>query len=298
MSHFVEIAVLLGVGWWLRRRRVFGAEAAEVLGDFVIYVALPALILVGVPELEFAPELAVLAVLPWVVLGVAAAAVLGLSRLLGWSRETTGALLLLVPLGNTSFVGFPMIHALFGSEFIPLAVIYDQSGSFLTLVTYGTFVLAAYGGAERPTVRGVLSRIVRFPPFLALLGAVVLAWTGTPTPLRDALQHIGDSLVPVIMVAVGTRLELRPPGDVVGPLAVGLGLKLVAIPLLALAACTALGLDGDPTRIAVFEAGMPPMITAGILAMQADLAPRLSAAMIGFGIVLSLVTLPLLGTLL
>ena len=36
-----------------------------------------------------------------------------------------------------------------------------------------------------------------------LLLALVLAWTGAPAWIDDALGHIGDSLVPVIMVAVG-----------------------------------------------------------------------------------------------
>lgn len=292
MAHLFEIVVLLAAGWCLRRARVFGDSAADVLGNFVVYVALPAVILVDVPKLTFSSELLVLAVVPWVLLALAAGVVLLLSRWLQWSRETTGALLLLVPLGNTSFVGFPMIHALLGPEFVAYGVVYDQVGSFLSLATYGSFVLAVYAGTDRPTVGGVTRALSRFPPFLALLLALVLAWTGSPAWIDAALGHIGDSLVPVIMVAVGTRLELRPPGDVVAPLSIGLGLKLVALPAVLITAARLLGLDGDATRVALFEASMPPMITAGILAMQADVAPRLAAAMIGYGVLLCLLTLP------
>jgi len=38
---------------------------------------------------------------------------------------------------------------------------------------------------------------------------------------------------------------------------------------------------------------MPSMITAGALAAAAGLAPELAAALVGYGIVLSLATLPL-----
>jgi predicted permease len=38
---------------------------------------------------------------------------------------------------------------------------------------------------------------------------------------------------------------------------------------------------------------MPPMITAGALAISHNLVPRLAAAMVGFGLLLSLLTLPL-----
>ena len=37
---------------------------------------------------------------------------------------------------------------------------------------------------------------------------------------------------------------------------------------------------------------MPTMITAGALAIAHNLAPRLAAALVGYGILLSLLTLP------
>ena len=68
--------------------------------------------------------------------------------------------------------------------------------------------------------------------------------------------------------------------------------KLLLMPLAVLAGCLALGLSGKAVQVSVFEAAMPPMITAGALAMMAGLAPRLIAALVGFGLLLSFVTLP------
>ena len=51
--------------------------------------------------------------------------------------------------------------------------------------------------------------------------------------------------------------------------------------------------DAAPTaasRVSVIEAAMPPMIGAGIVAAQANLAPRLVSVMVGVGIPLGLVT--------
>ena len=46
-------------------------------------------------------------------------------------------------------------------------------------------------------------------------------------------------------------------------------------------------------RATVLEAAMPPMVTAGALAIAQQLAPRLAAAMVGYSLLLSLLTLPL-----
>jgi len=47
---------------------------------------------------------------------------------------------------------------------------------------------------------------------------------------------------------------------------------------------------GMATRVSVIEAAMPPMIGAGIVAAQANLAPRLVSLMAGVGIPLGICT--------
>jgi predicted permease len=54
-----------------------------------------------------------------------------------------------------------------------------------------------------------------------------------------------------------------------------------------------LGLRGETARATVLEAAMPPMVAAGALAIAQQLAPRLAAAMVGYSLLLSLLTLPL-----
>lgn len=93
------------------------------------------------------------------------------------------------------------------------------------------------------------------------------------------------------------KLQLRPPRQW-GALGFGLAVKLVVLPLVALVLVRLLGTPALPAEVAVLEAGMPTMITAGALAMLAGLAPELAAALVGYGIVLSLATVPAWATLL
>ncbi|PLX46814.1 MAG: hypothetical protein C0613_16110 [Desulfobulbaceae bacterium] len=291
MSNFLLIFICLGAGMLLQRRRDMPESAALALNLYVIYMALPALVLAQMPKLTFSTDLLVPIVMPWAMLAVGAFLVLLGRRLFHWSREVTGCLLLCVPLGNTSFLGIPMVTAFFGADMVPYAVIYDQLGSFIALSTYGTLVLASYQEGSRPQLKAIVTKIVTFPPFLALVLAFALLPYDYPAALAATLERIGASLVPVVMVAVGLQLKIRLPGPYVVPFGHGLLVKLVVAPLLALFACKALGLESDAARIAVFEAGMPPMVTAGALALAAGLATELAAALVGWGIVISFVTL-------
>ena len=54
-----------------------------------------------------------------------------------------------------------------------LAVVYDQLGSFLILSTYGLFVVTRFSGGGKPTFGAVAFRVIRFPPFIALVLALV-----------------------------------------------------------------------------------------------------------------------------
>ncbi|MCI5131016.1 MAG: AEC family transporter, partial [Candidatus Electrothrix sp. EH2] len=94
------------------------------------------------------------------------------------------------------------------------------------------------------------------------------------------------------------QLTLQLNKQLVSQLSIGLGIKLIIAPLTALLACKLLGLEGEPVQVSIFEAGMPPMVSAGALAILANLSPALTAALVGIGIILSFATLPLLYQLL
>jgi predicted permease len=72
-----------------------------------------------------------------------------------------------------------------------------------------------------------------------------------------------------------------------------LGWKLLLAPLVIWLAALATGMSDAILTIAVLEAAMAPLISAAILAEQNDLEPQLANTVLGFGIVLSLVTVPL-----
>jgi predicted permease len=290
---FALILSMLALGLVFQRLRVFPDNAAEVLNKVVLYVCLPASVLLYAPRLVLGPEVLAVAAVPWLLL-VATVALVSLgTRALGLRRDEHAVLLLCVALGNTSFLGYPLVRALLGEAALPYAVIYDQFGAFLILSTFGLYVLARYGGDAKPTPGSMARRIASFPPFLALVFGLTLMPERPPGWIAAGLQHLADALLPLVVLAIGLSLKLRLPRNELKPLAMGLALKLAVMPLLALAVAPLLGLEGIARDAVVLESAMPPMVTAAALAISHRLAPALAAALVGYGILLSLVTLPL-----
>ena len=292
VDAFALILLLLGLGMLFARLRVFSEDASQTLNQVVLYLCLPAAVLTYVPRLHFEARLLGLAATPWLLMLATWALVALGSRLLRLDRARQGVLLLCVALGNTSFIGYPMVRALLGEDALPYAVVYDQFGTFVLLSTFGLYVLAAYGGDSRPGVRQMLARVLRFPPMWALVLALTLMPEQPPHWVAAALKTLADAMLPLVMLAVGLSIQLRLPREELPALGYGLLLKLVLLPALAWPLALAFGLQGAALEVNVLESAMPTMITAAGLAMMQGLAPRLAAALVAYGIVLSLLTLP------
>jgi predicted permease len=236
----------------------------------------------------------VLVLSPWATLVVGVLASWLVARAFHLSRPVLGALLLCVPLGNTSFLGLPLLAALRGPDAVRYGLLYDQAGSFLILSTYGLVVLARFTGDTPPSAATLATRVITFPPFVALVLALLVSALHVPIPeaLMGVLSRVGDTLVPLAMFAVGMRLRLRPPADRAA-LWSGLAIKMLLLPACTYLFVRAIGSTGLAAEVAVLEAAMPPMLTACALASVAGLAPELCAALAGYGIVLAFVLVPL-----
>ena len=310
MGGFAIVLGFLLLGVILQKLALLPASTANRLIQYVLYVAMPAMVLLHLPQLQVDASLWVPLITPWAMLILSMLSVVVLTRLLGWSREVMGALLIVVPLGNTSFLGFPIVRSFYGDAGLAYAVLYDQFGSFIGLAVVATTLAAIFAHpanrqqpgsttqvqtSGRPPLAQIAKKVLTFPPFIALLVALWILTSDSQYPdwLAQLLNALGLTLVPAVMVAVGLQLHFRVPRNDLSPFIASLALKLLVLPLIAFVAMWILPVEGLAVRVSLLEAAMPPMITAGAIAMAAGLKPRLVSAIIGYGVVCSAVTIPI-----
>jgi hypothetical protein len=298
MENFILIVLALGIGYGFNRLHIFPEESANILNKFVIFISLPAMILLQIPKLTLSMDILIPVIIAWVVMTVTAILTLFISKKLHFSKEVTGALMLVAVLTNSSFLGIPVINAYLGDEALPFILVYDQMGTFLALATYGIFVVAYYSNQSEINVRIMVVKILTFPPFVSLIIALFFIGTPFPETISKVLLMLGNTIVPIALVAVGLQLQLKLPGHEIKPFAVALFIKLLIAPLIALAIVAMAGWTNLAANVSVMEAGMAPMITAGAMASLSGLAPRLSSAIVGYGILLSFLSTALLFKLL
>lgn len=290
MENFILIVMAIIIGYGLNRLRIFPEDAADILNKFVIFISLPAMILLQIPKLTFSMDVMIPVIVAWTVIIVTASLTLFVSNLLRFSKEVTGALMLVAVLTNSSFLGIPIIHAYMGDESLPFILVYDQLGTFLALATYGIFVSAYYSNKSEINVQIMAVKILTFPPFISLVLALFFIGTPFPEEILKVLATLANTIVPLALVAVGLQLQLKLPGHEIKPFGIALFIKLVIAPMIALAIVKLAGWTNLAADVSVMEAGMAPMITAGAMASLSGLAPRLSSAIVGYGILISFLT--------
>jgi malate permease and related proteins len=292
MSNIILLVACLLSGMAIGRMKRFPPDAHLSFNAFILHISLPALILLQIHHLHLRPDVLYSIGMPWMLFVTGCGFFWSLGHAMRFSTATTGGLMLVGGLANTSFVGLPMIEAFYGRSGIATGILIDQLGTYLVLSTLGIIVavLCSHGSA-RATM--VLRRIVSFPPLIALVLSLAVMQFDYPVWLTDVLRSLGGTLAPLALVSVGLQLRLDKFRGNVSALATGLTFKLLIGPaLVTVLYVWWLHARGQAIQITLFESAMGPQIGGAIVAIQHDLNPTLITLMVGIGITLSFVTLP------
>ena len=290
MENFILILLAITVGYIIQRLNIFSKEAATILNQFAIYISLPAMILLQVPKLTFSIESLIPIIIAWSVMIISAVLILIISKFFSFSKEITGSLMLVSILTNSSFLGIPIINAYMGESALPYILVYDQLGTFIAFSIYGTFIVSFYTSKKEINFKIFTLKVLTSPPLIALAVALLLMGVEFHPVISKVLSSFANTIVPIALVAVGLQLQFKLPREDLKPFSVALFIKLLIAPIIAIIICKIFDWNNQASIVSIMEAGMAPMITAGAIASMAGLAPRLSSAIVGYGILISFVT--------
>lgn len=290
MTGVIIATGCLFLGLILQKTPSFPSEkASSWVQAYLIKIVLPALALLYIPDIK--PTWSLLIpissawltfLLSWIIFGT-------LGKKFKWGRNTTGCMIIVAGLANTSFLGFPVIEGLYGKEGLPTALLIDQGGSFLIVSSLSILVGSLYGDHSESLVKVPL-KILKFPPFGFLIGTLLMSifQLKTPEPLIPLLQLIGKTMPPMALLAIGLKFSVDMDSLASRFFWYGLGYRLVLAPLVVwLVYRNLLPPDSLDLKVTVLESGMAPMITGSIVAMQFGLHPKLATLLSGLGMPIS-----------
>ena len=207
----VPFFALVLAGWLAARRGVLPESAIPGLNAYVLYFALPCLLLrfgINTPVLELLNPFVLLVYLLCALLVVFFTIAVSLNAQVGLKDAAFGALVAAFP--NTGFMGVPLLVALLGPAAAGPVICTMLADLFVTsslCIALSQLQGAGEHGARTAALRAVRGALSNPLPWAIALGALLsVTATKLPGPLDTVVRLLADSATPVALFTIGAVL--------------------------------------------------------------------------------------------
>ena len=290
LDPVLPIAIYLLFGYLFK---IIFQDNSKQLVDFIIYFSLPAIVFSKIYPLELDTKIL------WLILMFMAIIFFNLflsycvGKMMRLNRVTLATFMIMATFGNTSFIGFSYIDAFYGQDYIVYGVIYDIFGSFLLLVSVGMIIIT-WGSGRKNSILNISKSIFLFPPMIIFFITIFAKNFEVPKFIIYTSQNLGSTLVPIAMIAIGMKLELKHIFSRLHIVIVAVVLKMLIVPIIILFTFKYFyGVDETWVKVTLIEVAMPPMTMAAVLAIKGGLDEKIAINSLVLGVIVSLFTITL-----
>ena len=290
LDPVLPIAIYLLFGYLFK---IIFQDNSKQIVDFIIYFSLPAIVFSKIYPLQLDTKIL------WLILMFMAIIFFNLflsycvGKMMRLNRVTLATFMIMATFGNTSFIGFSYIDAFYGQDYIVYGVIYDIFGSFLLLVSVGMIIIT-WGSGRKNSILNISKSIFLFPPMIIFFITIFSKNFEVPKFIIYTSQNLGSTLVPIAMIAIGMKLELKHIFSRLHIVTVAVVLKMLIVPIIILFTFKYFyGVDETWVKVTLIEVAMPPMTMAAVLAIKGGLDEKIAINSLVLGVIVSLFTITL-----
>ena len=292
------LVLLIAAGYVAVSTKIVDPRATRGLSGLLINITIPALIVASMqvpftPERLVGAETLVLATAVLYVFSFALAWVVSKAMRVPAAEE--GVLQFAIVFGNVGFMGFPVALTLFGEESLFYVAIFNLVFNVLVFSVGIAMLTGEREGGFDPRLLanpGIAASVVGLALFL---GSVEI-----PAPFIDAIGLLGGVTTPLAMIIVGAMLATFPAREMVGDWRIWAtsAVLLLAVPVAYCYLFSPVFSDPLVNGVMITMAAMPAAANTAIFAEQYGADARLASQIVFVSTIGSLVTIPLMTTVL
>lgn len=300
LKLYLPLVLWVGLGIFLGRHLPSGI--LDRLGKFLFWIGVPISIIAFLQQTQLSGTVWVAPAIAWV------AILLGAGLGWGWiclsnahackfgqglhPKASQGSFLLAAMVGNTGYLGYPIILTLVGPEYFAWALFYDLLGTMLG--AYGLGVIVAARFSQATSTKWQLLQALLINPGLASFGVGLgLRAIALPPFLERGLILCAWTMLALSLLLMGMRLSQIHSWKSLRQGAVSLSIKMLIVPLLVGLLLPLIGITGVPQLVIVLQMAMPPAFATLVIAEAYDLDRNMAVSTLAAGSGAILVTLPL-----
>ena len=288
---------LIALGVIGGKSRLFPESAVNGLNNFVLYVAVPALLFRTIVRAQPLDNLNLDVAYAYylgsfAVLGTAMLCGRGVFRLRDGEQASFA---MGTMFANTSLLGIPIVFATFGETgLVPLMVIITFhslvfSTIFFTLHDLGKAGAVGWAGTVRLAGRSIVTNPVIIAIFVGFVWSVL--GLGLPGPISTIIDMLADATIPAALFALGAVLAGFKVAGNIPQASVMAGCKLIVHPLVVFAvARTLFDLSHLELAVVTITAGLPGGLMVFLIAQSYGVYVARAASSLVIGTAGSLIT--------
>jgi len=295
LELYVKLVGLVLVGFILGRK--LPTTVPHYLGQILFWVGVPISIVAFLREADLSGQI-------WIAPAIAYLAIL-LGAFLAWlgikgqayftntipQQSTQGSLILAAMVGNTGYLGFPIILAVVGREYFAWALFYDLLGSLFGAYALGV-MLASYFGSSVTSFWQIARTILINPALWSFGFGLLFRQVTIPTVVEFCLEKLAWSTVALSLMLIGMRLSRLNSWHSLPQAGMSLVIKMLLVPLILGSTLPIFGVTGSAAQVVVLQMAMPPAFATLVIAETFNLDRDLAVTALAAGAIVLLITLP------
>ena len=304
VTHQVFILIILGiVGVIASKTGLINEPVKQGLSGIIFNITLPLLILISLSNLELTSEVLFngMLVILFSFLALALLFITGTisSRIMSLNRRATTIHVVHTMFGNIIFLGFPLIHALFGNKGLLFAMLFHLCSNTAQW-TLGVYLLAT---EQNQNILVGLKKLINPNTLAFFLGLLFMSlnWS-IPVVFEKSLGGLGNTSLYLSMLYIGAVLSETKLQSLIGKFRVFILSinKLVLSPVLILLIISVIlnitgwEMDNIALSVIIMQSAMPCMVVIIIMAKKYGADDVHASQNVLTSTLLSVFTLPLI----
>ncbi len=292
------LVLLIAAGYAAVSTKIMDPRATRGLSGLLVNVTIPALIIASMqvpitPARLTGAEILFFATVMFFAFSFAVAR--ATSRVIPMAPSERGVFQFAIVFGNVGFMGFPVARALLGSESLFYVAIFNLVFNVLAFSVGIAMLTRGRGERFDPWLLANPGIAASVAGFLLFLGSV-----GIPSPFIDAIDLLGGVTTPLAMIVIGAMIATFPAREMIGDWRIWAASAVLLLAIPAAYCCLFSAIFADPlvNGVMITMAAMPAAANTAIFAEQYGANARLASQIVFVSTIGSLVTIPLVMTVL
>ncbi len=292
----LPIFLIIFSGWLLKKFRVVTDDWIHILNNFAYYVALPALIVGSFWEIDFSSSAS------WKTVFLSLLIIFSFSLLIfifllftKISKNLKATILLGATVGNTLYIGPPLVEFGFGKEYLASGVLVGTVYLIIPLLI--VISLIQYWYCREHCFRGEIIGFIKNPLVISAFVGIILSFLkfdySLISGIKKSIIMLGVTASPVALFALGAFMHKRFLKKDLGRVFLVSALKMIAAPAIVLIGSLYFYNNGDLKTLTLLAA-MPVAVSTFVIAERFKLDKDLIGNSIIISTILSFVVAPLI----